>query len=79
MGDAFASIYRVLKKGGTGFLAMREGEGEKQEPETGRWFSYYSEPELKMKAENAGFTILQNQKKPSRPGLTWLTLFIRKP
>lgn len=74
--DALSSIKRVLKPGGVGFLGMREGTGERQEPETGRWFSYYSSDELGQILCAQGFQIEKNGKKPSRPDLIWLTFFV---
>lgn len=78
IGDALSSIQKSLKSGAIGFIAMREGEGEKQEPETGRWFSYYTQNEFEKILESAGFKIESKSKKPSRANLTWLIFFIRK-
>ena len=77
IGLALTAIHRVLKPGAVGFIAMREGEGEKQEPETGRWFSYYSLEELEEVLKAHGFDIVRKGLKPSRPGLVWLTFFVR--
>jgi hypothetical protein len=56
---------------------MREGEGEKQEPETGRWFSYYSQDEFEEVLKAHGFEVIHKGRKVSRVNLTWLTFFIR--
>jgi ubiquinone/menaquinone biosynthesis C-methylase UbiE len=77
IGEALEEIKRVLKPGAIGFFAMREGEGERQEPGTTRWFSYYQEEEFEKILQAHGFTVEKKAKKPSRPGLTWLTFFVR--
>lgn len=77
--EALKLIKVVLKPGGIGFIAMREGTGEKQEPETGRWFSYYSQSEFEPILVKHGFEILFKNRKQSRPDLTWLTFFVKNP
>lgn len=77
IGVALDAIQRVLKPQGLGFIAMREGVEERQEPETGRWFSYYSQNELEDTLTRHGFEILSKGTKPSRVDLTWLTFFVR--
>lgn len=77
IGIALDAIQRVLKPGGIGFIAMREGMGEKQEPETGRWFSYYSQIEFEGILGKHGFEILLKNRKQSRPDLVWLTFFVK--
>lgn len=74
--EALRSIKRVLKQNAVGFFAMREGEGEKRELETGRWFSYYSEQECIELLQEAGFSVIKKGKRPSRPGLVWLTFLV---
>ncbi len=74
--EALRSIKRVLKPEAVGFIAMREGEGERLEPETGRWFSYYAQEELEKILQGHGFKVEKKSKKPSRADLTWLTFFV---
>jgi ubiquinone/menaquinone biosynthesis C-methylase UbiE len=69
-------LFRVLKPDGVGFIAMRQGGGERQEAETGRWFSYYSTEEFAAILNDCCFSILKTGIKPSRPNLTWLTFFV---
>jgi ubiquinone/menaquinone biosynthesis C-methylase UbiE len=76
IGIALDAIQRVLKPGAIGFIAMREGTGEKQEPETGRWF-YYSQNEFENILITHGFEILLKNRKQSRPDLVWLTFFVK--
>lgn len=59
---ALDAIQKVLKPGALGFIAMREGEGEKQEPETGRWFSYYLQDEFEEILRAQGFEIIHREK-----------------
>ena len=77
IGVALDAIHKVLKTGALGFIAMREGEGERQEPETGRWFSYYSQDEFEEVLKAHGFEVIRKGRKVSRVNLTWLTFFIR--
>jgi ubiquinone/menaquinone biosynthesis C-methylase UbiE len=74
--EALSSLKRVLKPGAMGFIAMREGEGEKQEKETGRWFSYYQQEEFEKILQKNGFKMELKNKKPSRADLVWLTFFV---
>ncbi len=77
IGSALSSIKRVLKPNAILFFAMREGEGESRESETGRWFSYYSQQEFESILEKQGFQIEKKHRKISRPNLVWLTYFAR--
>lgn len=74
---ALLEIHRVLKRDGIGFIAMREGTGERQEEKTGRWFSYYLQDEFVEILEDCGFTAIRKGRKISRPDLTWLTFFVQ--
>jgi ubiquinone/menaquinone biosynthesis C-methylase UbiE len=77
IGDALDATQRVLKHGGYGFIAMREGTEEKQELETGRWFSYYSQNEFEGILVKHGFQICSKNRKQSRADLVWLPFFVR--
>ena len=77
MGCALEAILRVLKPQGMGFFAIREWEGEKQEPQTGRLFSYYSQSEFESLLVKQGFEILFKNRKRSREDLMWLTFFVK--
>jgi len=77
IGLALDAIRKVLKPGGLGFIAMREGEGEKQESKTGRWFSYYLQAEFEELLKTHGFDIIHQGRKPSRADLAWLTFCVR--
>ena len=73
---ALDAIENVLKPKALGFIAMREGTEEKQESETGRWFSYYTESEFRTILAKCGFEVLSRGRKQSRADLSWLTFFV---
>ncbi|WP_373050544.1 class I SAM-dependent DNA methyltransferase [Thalassovita aquimarina] len=50
-----AAIHRALKPGGRFHMAVKTGEGEKRDS-IGRYYSYYTEPELMRLLQDAGFT-----------------------
>jgi ubiquinone/menaquinone biosynthesis C-methylase UbiE len=75
--EVLLGIKNVVKAGGLGFIAMREGDGEQRETNTGRWFSYYQQEEFVSILQNCRFEIVEKGKKVSRPDLTWLTFFVR--
>ncbi len=77
IGLALDAIRIVLKSKAQGFIAMRKGTGEKQEPETGRWFSYYSQDEFEAILIKHGFEVLSKKRKQSRVDLVWLTFFVK--
>ncbi len=76
IGIALDAIHNVLKPKAMGFIAMREGTEERQEPETGRWFSYYTESEFRAVLAKHGFEVLSGERKRSRADLVWLTFFV---
>ncbi|NVO57483.1 class I SAM-dependent methyltransferase [Rhodobacteraceae bacterium B1Z28] len=51
-----AAIHKALKPDGIFFIAMKLGQGEGPD-RLGRYYSYYSEDELKTYLQNAGFTV----------------------
>lgn len=62
-----SAIHRALKPGGAFFIAMKLGDGDGPD-RLGRFYSYYSEDELKTYLEDAGFTIT-SQRRGSGTGL----------
>lgn len=74
---ALQTIHTVLKRDALGFVAMREGREEQQEPETGRWFSYYAQNEFEEILKHSGFEIVQKGRKESRVNLAWLFFYVR--
>lgn len=49
-----AAIHRALKQNGIFHIGLKTGTGEKRDP-IGRLYTYYTEPELKILLQNAGF------------------------
>ena len=78
VGTALDAIRKVLKLDAWGLIAMREGEGEKQEQATGRWFSYYAQDEFEKILKERGFAVSRKEKKASRADLVWLTFFVQR-
>lgn len=74
---ALQAIQKTLKKEALGFIAMREGSGEKKEEGTNRFFSYYSLEEFAQILKKCGFAIAIQGRKYSRPDLTWLTFIVQ--
>ncbi len=62
-----AAIHRALKPKGIFFIAMKLGQGDGPD-RLGRYYSYYTEDELKTYLQQAGFTVT-DQKHGSGTGL----------
>jgi len=77
IGTALSAIHNAIKPRALGFIAMREGTEEKQEPDTGRWFSYYNQSEFEAILKHSGFEVLSWERKQSRADLVWLTFYIK--
>jgi len=78
--EALKSIKRVVKKDGVGFISLKEGEGEKTEENTGRFFSYYQAMEFVEKLQEAGFELIKSDRRfHKRSNTTWLTFFVKNP
>ncbi len=82
---ALSEFNRVLKENGKLFVSAKKGEGEEfVEDETGkRFFSYFTEDELKTFIEKADFKVTKvevvQQKKVTGTGLTnWICVFAQK-
>ncbi len=68
IGRVLRQIKQLLKKSAVGFVAVKEGQGEKitQWRESGkkRYFVYYSHEQFDRLLNEAGFEILEMQKRP---------------
>ena len=53
--DALQRIRTNVRKGGIGFISLKQGDGEGPDEKTGRWFSYYQAGEFEQKLEGRGF------------------------
>lgn len=74
---ALKSIKNVVKQGGIGFISMKSGAGERTDPETGRWFSYYSQKEFKEVLERNGFNIIDQETRKGEKDW-WIVYYITK-
>jgi hypothetical protein len=67
----------VVKRDGVGFISIKQGEGEKEDTKTGRWFTYYNQDEFAKVLAKNGFYV-------SSVGIrqgeidTWLTFYAVK-
>lgn len=73
---ALSRIKKVVKPGGVGFISMKQGEGEKTDQKTGRWFAYYSKNEFTEVLERNGFKVVETQIRPEEED-TWLVFYVR--
>ena len=75
--EALQRIRINVRKGGIGFISLKQGDGEGPDEKTGRWFSYYQAGEFEQKLEAAGFrTVKLGELAASKD--TWLTFLIRR-
>lgn len=72
-------IKGTCKAGAVGFISLKEGQGEKEDTNTGRWFAYYSEEEFRSVLERNGFGVIGFEvREETRPGQpNWLCFFVR--
>jgi len=74
-------IREVCKTGAIGFISLKEGEGEIEENETGRWFSFYKSEEFKKILIKNGMEIIEfkvfKDRRKNKPDLDWLMFYIK--
>lgn len=81
--ESIKELYRVTRRGGTGYLSFKEGEGAKVkevDKETKKHQEMYSYSEVRDLLKEIGFRVLLTERKedPRRKGLFWLRYFVRK-
>ncbi|MBU1119058.1 class I SAM-dependent methyltransferase [Patescibacteria group bacterium] len=81
--ESIKELYRVTRKGGTGYLSFEEGEGLKikeVDKETKKQQELYSYSEVRDLLKEVGFRVLMTERKEDqkRKGLFWLRYFVRK-
>jgi len=73
--DALTKIRSQVKVGGVGFISLKEGEGEREDKNTGRWFSYYSQEEFSEVLERNGFKVADFASREGEKD-TWLCFWV---
>ncbi len=76
--EALQSIKRVIKPGGYGFISMKAGAEERTDPQTDRWFAFYSQAGFGEALEKNGFEIADKETRKGEKD-TWLVYYVRKP
>lgn len=74
--NALKEIHRVVKNEGIGFISMKKGSAEGEDPLTGRWFSYYSQEELKKILKDNDFEIKEFKGRQGKKNY-WLIFFVK--
>lgn len=79
--NALQSIKKQVRNSGVGFITLKEGDGEREDEKTGRWFSYYHKDEFKEILVRNDFKIIKFDKKIDGRGdrPDWLMFFVEKP
>lgn len=75
--ESLNAISSILVTEGIGFITMKEGGGERIDPQTGRLFSYYSEEEFTQHLNNTGFSVLKSEKRITTKD-SWLIFYVKK-
>jgi len=74
--EALQRISNQVKPNGVGFITMKSGEGEREDPQTGRWFAYYSKDEFQQTLERNNFEVIEEQNR-QEPKDLWLCYWVR--
>lgn len=74
--EALQKIKSQVKPGGIGFITMKAGTGEREEPETNRWFAYYSEEEFQKVLERNGYQIIEEKNRKEEKNC-WLCYWVK--
>lgn len=57
--QALQKIKSQVKVGGIGFISVKAGAGERTDPDTGRWFSYYSQRGFREVLQKNSFEVIR--------------------
>lgn len=74
--DVLKNIARVVRIDGVGFISVKAGAGEREDTETGRWFSYYSSEGFKDILERNKLKVLESRTKRGEKDF-WLVFFVK--
>ena len=83
---AVMEVFRVLKKQGIFYISVKEGEGEKLEPDERygnvvKYWAYYKKGEFEQYLMRMGFTVLESTIKTPNDGYSthpWTSILCRK-
>ena len=84
IGRVLSEVHRVLRPSGVGFIAMKEGVGERMVPGplpgTDRFFSFWQQGEFVATLRAQGFYVLDSCRRKLSPedSTTWLTFFAQR-
>ena len=77
--EALSNIHRVVRDKGVGFIAIKEGSGEKldeKDDEVRRFWSYYTLDEFTEVLQKNRFKIIEKLRKPMSEKTTFLIYFV---
>lgn len=74
--EAMGKIKSQVRPGGIGFITMKAGAGEREDPETGRWFAYYSKDEFQEVLERNGYKIIEEMSRKGEKDW-WLCFWVK--
>jgi ubiquinone/menaquinone biosynthesis C-methylase UbiE len=74
--EALQKIKTQVESGGIGFITMKAGAGEKEDPETGRWFAYYSKKGFQEVLERNGYQVIEERNRQGEKDW-WLCFWVR--
>jgi len=70
-------LARVTKKGGVGFISIKEGDGETIDPRTEYYFHYYHHPDFVRKLRRLGLETIKSGRKAYTPNHDYLTYLVK--
>jgi len=74
--NALIKIKSVLKPEAVGFISVKAGAGERTDPQTDRWFAYYSQKEFHEVLGRNGFEVIEEETRKGEKDW-WLIFFIK--
>lgn len=78
--NVLQKIKSICKKDAIGFISLKEGQGEQEDVNTGRWFAYYSAEEFIGVLERNDFEVVNfEMREETRAGQpNWLAYFVKQ-